>query len=109
MLTKLLCCLTALLAACVVVHSEEPWAPVVLRVDTAVVHPDTEVFVYVDDVYRGNLVDGSFRIFLTLEPHDLRVHFPGAEPWEQTLTLTPSDYPGGRTILVAPSRESGGE
>jgi hypothetical protein len=76
-------------------------------VDTTAVHPDTEGFVYVDDVYRGNLVDGHFRIFLTLEPHDVRVEFPGLEAWEETITLTEAEYPGGRLCVIAPSIEGG--
>jgi len=97
--------LLALLPACVVAPHKAAWAPVQLSVDTTQVHPDNEVFVYVDDVYRGNLVDGTFRIFLTLESHDLRVHFPAGEPWEQSITLSPADYPHGLTIVVPPPEE----
>lgn len=95
-------CLLAALPACMVSAHQEPWAPVVLRADPTVSHPDNEVFVYVDDVYRGNLVDGAFRMYLTLEPHQLEVHFPGHEPLERTVTLTDADYPDGIELVVAP-------
>lgn len=70
------------------------------------VHPENEIFVYVNDVYRGNLVDGRFRIYLNLEAHDLRVHFPGHEPVEQRIVLTPADYPGGLQLVIAPPAET---
>jgi hypothetical protein len=97
--------LMALLPSCVVAGHAEPWAPVVLRTDPAAWHPNNEVFVYVDDVYRGNLVDGAFRMYLTLEPHRLEVHFPGHEPLERTVTLTDADYPDGIELVVAPPGE----
>ena len=93
--------LTAL-PACVAAAREEPWAPLVLRTDPSAWHPGNEVFVYVDDVYRGNLVDGAFRMYLTLEPHKLEMHFPGHEPLERTVTLTDADYPDGIELVVTP-------
>ena len=74
----------------------------VLRTDPAAWNVDNEVFVYVDDVYRGNLVDGAFRMYLTLEPHRLRVEYPALEPLERTITLTQADYPEGIELDVTP-------
>jgi len=104
--TLLSSCLLVLLPACVASARKEPWAPVELRTDPALWNVDNEVFVYVDDVYRGNLVDGVFRIFLTLEPHQMRVHFPGRQPWEREVTLTDADYPEGIVLVLAPPPES---
>ena len=45
---------------------------------------------YVDDVYRGNPVDGRFRMWLTVGEHEARV-MSGSEPlWEGVLAVEPA-------------------
>ena len=95
-------------ASCVATARQEPWAPVELRLDQDAIHPSTEAFVYVDDEYRGNFVDGRFRVFLTLQPHLVRVHLPGGEPWERSVTLTRAEYPAGRVVVVSPAEVATG-
>ena len=92
-------------ASCLAVASREPWAPLDLRIDAAHTGLGDDAYVYVDGDYRGNFVDGRFRIYLTLEPHVVRVHAAGCEEWRQTVTLTRAEYPGGREVVVRPVLE----
>lgn len=85
--------------------AESVWVPVELNLDDKAVHPGAEAYVYVDGGYRGNFVDGRFRIYLTLDEHLLRVYLPGYEEWLQPLVLTAAEFPAGKTFVVSPVLE----
>ena len=95
-------------AACVVVRHEEPWAPLQLTLDDHVVSAHADAFVYVDDVYRGNFLAGNFMLYLTLEPHEVRVSVPGFDEWTETVTMSRQEYPAGKTVVVTPTRPKSG-
>ena len=91
-------------ASCTAVASKEPWAPVQLTLDEQVVGAQHEAFVYVDGLYRGNFVDGKFKLYLTLEAHEVKVEAPGFEAWTRSVELGRQQYPDGTALVVTPVR-----
>jgi hypothetical protein len=96
--TLLLC------TSCVIVSKAEPWAPLSLTLDDQVVGPHNEAFVYVDGDYCGNFVDGKFKLYLTLEPHEVKVCTTGFQDWVAPVAMDRNAYPDGTSMLVTPVR-----
>jgi hypothetical protein len=95
---RFLACLALAFCACVVVPGEEPWAPLELRLGP---HAGGECWVYVDELYRGNFVDGSFRIYLTAGAHTVRVHGPGDRLWQREVMMPSPPAPMRLTVQPA--------
>lgn len=91
-------------ASCVTVASEQAWAPLRLTLDDHAVGPHDQAFVYVDGTYRGNFVGGKFVMYLTLEPHEVKVSTPGFEDWVEQVAMGRQQYPDGTALVVTPVR-----
>ena len=72
---SLLCALPLLLTSCVLTQYSTPTTPVEMKISGSPTILPWGPRIYVDDLYRGNPIDGRFRIYLPDGVHTIRIQY----------------------------------